>query len=365
MNIQTAKNIISAAAIADDTVILEGVHGIGKSQIVNQFATENDYHIEELFLSHNEIGDLIGIPHIVQSDGLTLTTWSVPIWLQRLRNASKNGKKCILFLDELNRAQTDVRQSAMQLVLERKIHEHELPVTSGSRTLIVAAINPADQYQVDELDTALLDRFLHVKIEPDAESWLKWARKSGINDTIIGFISEHPDRLHWLSSEGTGATPRSWAKLSNYLNNADKISNDILFQVMKGKIGTEVASQFYVFFKNYKDSIKITDIENLILKHKNSVSTIEELGSYISEKISKIEAIQKIELANQLSNKYGESDIFYLLCYLYSLEIEICISFLKSLKKNEPDVYKKLAQYDSELNNKNLFKRIIQSSDRK
>ena len=366
MDIQSTKEIIKAAALADDTVIMEGPHGIGKSNIVKQFAKEEDYHLEELFLSHQEVGDLIGIPHTIDRDGLTLTTWSMPIWLQRMHKAASQGKHSVLFLDELNRAPIDVRQSALQLVLERQIHEHFLPVVNGVRTLVVAAINPASDYQVDELDPALLDRFLHVMVEADSKAFLTWGRKNNVNQIVLDFISEFPDRLHWTPADGgIGATPRSWAKLGDFLDNVEKIPEEILFQVMKGKIGTELASQFYAFFKNYVDVIKAEDIEAIVADNKDSTETIEELADLIAEKMSKAEAIQKTEMAHQLANRnMKKDDILPFLAYMYSLEIEICVAFLKGYRKDEPELYKKLAAVDTELNDKKLFKRIVQAADK-
>ena len=366
MDIQSAKEIIKAAFLADDTVIMEGPHGIGKSNIVKQFANEDDFHLEELFLSHQEVGDLIGIPHTIEHEGLTLTTWSMPIWLQRMHKAAAQGKHSVLFLDELNRAPIDVRQSALQLVLERQIHEHALPIVNGVRTLVVAAINPASDYQVDELDPALLDRFLHVMVEADAPAFLKWGRKNNVNQTILDFISEFPDRLHWTPQDGgIGATPRSWAKLGDFLDNIDKIPEEVLFQIMKGKVGTELASQFYTFFKNYINVVKAEDIEALVNENKDTTETIEELADLIAEKMSKSEAIQKTEMAHQLANRnMKKDDILPFLAYMYSLEIEICVAFLKGYRKDHPELYKKLAQFDTELNDKNLFKRIVTASDK-
>ena len=366
MDIQTARDIIAAAALADDTVIMEGVHGIGKSQIVKQLAKEEGYHLEELFLSHQEVGDLIGIPHMKEQDGVAITTWSVPIWLQRMYKAAQEGKKCVLFLDELNRAPVDVRQSALQLVLERQIHEHKLPVINGVRTLVVAAINPADKYQVDELDPALLDRFLHITVEPDAQAWLKWARSSGVNSIVRDFIAEYPDRIHWTAADtGIGATPRSWAKLGDFMDRVHDIKEEILFQIMKGKVGTELASQFYTFYKNYVDVVKMKDIEDIVKNNKDEVATIEELAEIIREKIQRSEAIQKSELAYQLRDKYAKSkNPLVLLAYMYALEIEICVAFLKGFRKDDPDGYKKLVELDAELNGKELFKRIVKASDK-
>jgi hypothetical protein len=366
MDIQSAKEIIKAAALADDTVIMEGAHGIGKSNIVKQFASENEYHLEELFLSHQEVGDLIGIPHTLNSDGMTITTWSMPIWLQRMHKAAAQGKHSVLFLDELNRAPIDVRQSALQLVLERQIHEHFLPAVNGTRTLVVAAINPASDYQVDELDPALLDRFLHVFVEADAPAFLKWGRKNSVNNIVLDFIGEFPDRLHWTPTDGgIGATPRSWAKLGDFMDNVKEIPEEILFQVMKGKVGSELASQFYSFYKNYVDVIKAEDIEAIVEDNKDSTETIEELAELITERMAKTEAIRKTEMAHQLAQRnMKKENILPFLVYMYSLEIEICVAFLKSYRKDEPELYKKLAAVDTELNDKKLFKRIVQAADR-
>lgn len=365
MNIDSIKECIRAAMLADDTVIIEGVHGIGKSVGVKDFAQEEEYHFEPLFLSNQEVGDVIGSPDTVQVDDLKITTWSIPPWLHRINQAAAQGKKSILFLDELNRAQIDVRQSALQLVLDRRIHEHDLPVVDGCRTMVVAAINPADDYQVDELDPALLDRFLHVFAEADPKAWLKWARNNKVNQIVRDFISEHPDRLWWMPADGAdGATPRSWAKMGVYLDKVQSIPDEILFQIIKGKIGTEIGSQFYTFFKDYVDVIKMADIEKIVNDNKDEFQNIDDLASLISDKIANTEAIQKSEMAHQLADKYmDKKDILVFLAYLYSLEIEICVSFLKGYRKDEPKKYKKLAAVDTEINDKQLFKRIVRAAD--
>lgn len=367
MNISDATKILAAAKIADDCVIMEGLHGIGKSEIVAEFGINEGIHVEPLFLSNQEVGDLIGNPKTIEKDGVTITTWSIPAWLHRMNKKAEQGIESVLFLDELNRAPLDVRQSALQLILERKIHEHSLPVVNGNRTMVVAAINPADEYQVDELDPALIDRFLYINVEPDPKSWLVWARNKNINSVIRDFIAEHPDRLHWTPKDGgIGATPRSWAKLGKYIDNTKKIDEDILFQIMKGKIGTEIGSQFYTYYKNYVDVVKMEDIEKLVAKNKDSVTKIEDLAEMITELMVKTEAIQKTEMAHQLSEKYMvKKDILPFLVYLYSLEVEICVAFLKGYRNDEPEKYKKLAKIDDELNNKELFKRIVIAADKK
>lgn len=366
MDMLSARQILDAAAMVDEAVLMEGVHGIGKSQLAQQFSDDKNYHMETLFLSHQEVGDLIGIPHAIEIDGVMCTTWSVPIWLQRMRTAASEGKRCVLFLDEPNRAPLDVRQAALQLVLEGKIHEHELPRVGSEKTFIIAAINPPGDYQVDELDEALLDRFLVIKVEPDAPAWLDWARKANANIIVRDFIAEHPNRLHWTPADGgIGSSPRSWAKLGNFMEKVNLVSENIVFQFMKGKIGTEIASQFYSFFKNYVDTVKVSDIEKIVQDNKDRVDNITDIADIIADKIQDAEAVQKIELAEQLKDKSIKSnDMLVLLSYLYALEVEICVSFLQIFRKDDISGYSKLVKIDAELNNKELFKRIIQASEK-
>ena len=362
MNIISAKKIINLAIQAGDAVLMQGSHGIGKSDIAKQIAKENGYHIEVLFLSHQEVADLIGIPHIVEIDGKQITKWSVPVWLQRMYKASTEGKKCMLFLDELNRAQIDVRQSALQLVLEGQIHEHKLPIVDGQKTFIVSAVNPADDYQVDELDAALLDRFLTIDVEADAESWLKWAEANNINNIIRSFIYKNNNKLCYKVNDGKGPTPRGWAKLSEFLNLKEKVEEDILYNIIKGKIGAEIGLEFQRYYSEHINFLSVENLEEFIDEQKllNPNLTLEKLGEKIKEftKEKETEVIRKKEIANQMIKKYGLNDNFYLLAFLYSFELETLHSSLLEFKDNFSDEYSHLAKTDDDLNSKKLFLKI-------
>jgi MoxR-like ATPase len=82
------KKILKVAQLSNNAVLLRGKHGIGKSQQIKQYAKENNYHLEELFLSHQEIGDLIGIPTTKEINGELATVWTKPIWLERMYEAN-------------------------------------------------------------------------------------------------------------------------------------------------------------------------------------------------------------------------------------------------------------------------------------
>lgn len=364
--IKIAYDVLKVAFMAEDAVLLEGPHGIGKSQIVEQFSNDNKMHMFPLFLSTQETGDLIGIPNDTVIEGEVVTTWSKPTWLKEMELMAAKGIHCVLFLDELNRAPLDVRQSALQLVLEGKIHEHQLPVVNGVKTLVVSAINPADDYQVQELDPALLDRFLCLTLKADSVEWLEWARNNNVIQAVRDFVAEFPDRLHYTPNEGKGPTPRAWAKLSALLQNAKdlNVAKNVLFDIIVGRLGNEVGAQFYGYYENYTEVIKADDIEDYIVSIDDESTHIEKLGEMTKEQFHSVEAIRKHEICNELAERHiGNETGKIALVYIYSLEMEIKIAFLKGFRDANPEKYAALAELDFKHNNKELFRQVVKASE--
>jgi hypothetical protein len=372
MLISEIKPMIQACHQADDCLLISGVHGIGKSQIAEQWANENNIHMETLFLSHQEVGDLVGMPRTMERDGEIITMWTKPIWLQRLEQASENGKETAIFLDELNRAPLDVLQSALQLVLERQIHQHKLPITSGRRTTIISAVNPPELYMTSEMDPALLDRFCFVDVEVDVEGWLKYGREKKINQMVLDFIIENPTRLHFMPEEGSdekvSASPRSWEKLAALVNTFPSIPESIHYSLIKGKVGSAVGAQFYQFMLNYAKVVKIEDIEKVANQSWKKTKDIEKVAIFVKELTEKMEAIGKNEMTHTLAAKYLVKDATTESCIpvlgmLYSLEIETLASVLKELSKGTEEQIQQFQTLTKVDFNKEIFKKITKKTD--
>jgi len=365
MNISNVQPILKSAKIADDSVIMEGNHGIGKSAVVKQYCDENDYFYTVLFLSHQEVGDLIGIPTV--KDGIQY--WSVPSWLERMNEEAKKGKHCVLFLDELNRAQADVLAASLQLVLERQIHEHHLPSVDGVRTQVIACTNPANggmNYQVQSLDPALLDRFLLLEVEHDPESWLVWAKENNVNKIVRDFIRDNQTKLYFIpeKEDSVGATPRSWAKLADYIDSFEFLSENNIINIIRGKIGSELGSEFLLFYKNYKNNITTDDIEKFVKEANKTEDDIEILGEKLKDYLEDLENITKMEHANTFYKKYDKQilsedsktkDLVVIFSFLYSLEIETLTAFLKDQRGKDA---RKFFKFMSKDNNRNLARKI-------
>ena len=425
MTIQEAKLFIMAGDLANKAPLIQGLHGIGKSEIIRQYAADNNLHDETLILSLMDTGDLLGLPRTIEVGGTLTTAWAAPDWYNRVVNAAFpvtvkfedlifkdenlqaymveridttsiinraeinaaycdytgkvadmlhiitqdqvvycKAKRSVVFLDEFNRAPVDILNASLQLVLDKRLHSHVLPIVDGKPTFVVAAINPADgDYTVNTFDPALLDRFMHGTVEPDAQAWLNdYARPRDLAPVVRDFIAEHPKKIHFTPVDGgVGATPRSWTALAEVIANIDKIPHEIQFQVFKGCIGTELASQFLSFFNNYSKAVKMEDVEKLVVTKAKRTKDVEKLGTHVHKLVKDQEAMQKTELAENLFTKYinkDANDALPLIAFLYALDLEILNSFLKAKKEGSVDDYMKLAALDGTLNNKGLFKKV-------
>lgn len=209
------------------SVLIVGTMGMGKSQIVKQVADELKVGFIDLRLAQQEPGDLIGIPY--QKEGRTY--WAKPSWFP------EEGTKGVLFLDEINRAPSDVRQAVFQLVLDKKMHTHTLPVG----WVIISAMNPSNgTYQVEDLDPAMIRRFSTVVLEPDTEAWLKWADKNNIDKCLVSFINAHNDMLCIQEEVQIETKPSADGyRMLSVIIGASVIPEGCEAEIYKGLIGKE------------------------------------------------------------------------------------------------------------------------------
>ena len=232
---------------SSQNILLVGRHGIGKSEILTDHFENKGMKVIPLFLGQMaDPGDLIGLPHF--NAETHHTEYYPPYWFPL-----DDDKPIVLFLDELNRARPELMQSVMDLALNRKLAGKKLP--EGSQ--VIAAVNAGDEYQVEELDPALVSRFNVYFFNPSAADWISWAEKNDLDDRIINFIEEKPDFLDGkgMSDEEYDnclfKTPdrRAWKKVSDVIKAIPKLQEKHV-KFLSGIIGKEAAISFIQYSMN-------------------------------------------------------------------------------------------------------------------
>ena len=273
INISELKETLESTP-STQNIMLVGKHGIGKSEILTGYFNSKGMKVVTLFLGQMaDPGDIIGLPSRVEkqnSDGnvTSLTDFTPPYWFPQ------DGKPIVLFLDELNRARPEILQTVMDLTLNRKLAGKTLP--EGS--YVISAVNDGDEYQLTDLDPALVSRFNIYEFRPTVEEWLNWAAGQGLDERVINFIQDNPT---WLDSDSSGkkrdyqgleksADRRAWKKVSDIMLKVSVI-NDIHKRIIAGIVGAGAAA---AFIRSVQQHNVITG-KDLLLKYDKTMKTVE------------------------------------------------------------------------------------------
>lgn len=368
MKISEILPMLTSVKKAGLALAITGDAGIGKSAVVKQYAKMNNMHIEDLRLGNQEIGDLIGMPHNVERDGVVVEEWSTPSWLHRMNKAAEEGKECILFLDEFNRPQPDVEAATLQLVLDRQIHQHKLPVVNGVKTLVVAAMNPSDEdggrlsYNVKSLDPAVSDRLIQIEMDADAEEWIAHAKEKKLSPVVIDFIIDNPEFIYNVPETGRISTPRSLEGLCHLVEQfTPGYLEPFESALITGQIGESLASRFTPFYLDYKSMLSTEDIikmTNDMYKEAKTTKAAGELFSkymqdenmdvlFITEKAKDIASlVLRPNIDAKSVTEQDKTDAIPLLVLLWGLPLETLSGVLHSLKSEKPELYETLAEVE-------------------
>ena len=269
INISELKKTLELTP-STQSIMLVGKHGIGKSEILTNYFKSKGLKVVTLFLGQMaDPGDIIGIPSKVEKldaegKATSRTDFTPPYWFPQ------DGQPIVLFLDELNRARPEILQTVMDLTLNRKLAGKALP--EGS--YVISAVNDGDEYQLTDLDPALVSRFNIYEFKPTVEEWLNWAVSEGLDERVTNFIQDNPTWLDGDSSEYKGldksADRRAWKHVSDIMLKVDVIK-DIHKRIIAGIVGVGAAA---AFIQSAQQHNVITG-KDLLLKYDKTIKTVE------------------------------------------------------------------------------------------
>ena len=177
---------------AEIAVLMRGPTGVGKSHLAKAVAKHLSLPFIDVRGSTMDESKVTGIPDFEVSKELGVSTFVLPSWFVRACR-----EPVVLMLDELNRSMPQVMQAFFQVVLDRELGNdaNGNPMKLHPDTRVLAAVNWGSEYDVNDMDPALLRRFWVVDLEPTTKDWLVWAEKSGIDPVTIDFIRQNPVHL--------------------------------------------------------------------------------------------------------------------------------------------------------------------------
>ena len=213
------------------STMIWGPPGIGKSSIVAQTAARHKIGFIDLRLSQLAPTDLRGLPVADQIN--KVSSWLPPEFLPR----SGDG---ILFLDEINLAPPTMQGMAQQLILDRRVGSYEVP---DGWFIWAAGNRKEDRATVFDMPAPLANRFIHVDVTPDLESFKEYALENNTQEEIIAFVGFRPNLLHKMESQQPAwPSPRSWMMASKLMHAGLSLAP---------AIGAPTATEFNAFCQIY------------------------------------------------------------------------------------------------------------------
>ena len=234
-----AKAAILRCFTKQRPLFLWGPPGIGKSELVEGITNDMGGLMIDLRLAQMDPTDIRGIPYFNKDKGVM--DWAPPIDLPDEELASQYPI-VVLFLDEMNSAAPSVQAVAYQLILNRRVGKYKLP---DNVVMVAAGNRDGDKGVSYRMPSPLANRFVHLEMRVDFDSWLQWATENRINKDVIGYISFAKNDLYDFdpkSSSRSFATPRSWTFVSELLD--DGMADSTTTDIVAGTIGEGTAVKF-------------------------------------------------------------------------------------------------------------------------
>ena len=322
-------------------ILLRGRHGVGKSEVVYQIADDLKLPVVERRASQMTEGDLLGMPspEQIEVNGERASVFRPFEWFLRACT-----EPVCLFLDEVDRATTEVRQGIFELTDSRKLAGWTL----HDDTIVIAAVNGGDhgsQYQVNEMDPAELDRYTVFDIEPTIEDWLDWA-KTKVHVIVWDFINQNRVQLeHNDDFEPNKVYPsrRSWKRLNDCLETALLLEPDadqtIFFTLTQSFCGLEAAVSFLDFVKTYERQVTWEQVVN--------EGKVEKVNDFDINAHAAL--VEKIEASGVLDSEMNDSQIENLAEYFKILPAEIAMKLWSTVGKGAGENKNNIVSFHSRI----------------
>ncbi|MEM1218335.1 MAG: AAA family ATPase [Bacteroidota bacterium] len=216
-----------------------GEPGLGKTQIVESFARSRGWAFTYLAPAQfEEMGDLTGMPQIhVMGDGQQTTKLVPPAWVPREPGPG------LLLIDDVNRADERILRGMMQLLQRKQLGDWSLP----KGWIIALTANPdREDFSVTHMDSALLDRMLHVELQFDLSAWQDWAVQEGLDARGILFTRFYP---HFFDLDIV--TPRSFTQFLQVIKSIPtwQEKESLLFSIGGGLLGEQGVATFLEYLR--------------------------------------------------------------------------------------------------------------------
>lgn len=221
-------------------LMLWGPPGVGKSALFRELCAELGVGFIDVRLAQREPVDMRGLP---------VPRENAVHWLPSAEWPREPKSRGIILFDELTAADRTLQVAAYEFILDRRLGDlYQVPegwyiCAAGNRT--------RDRAVAGTLSSALANRFCHIEVGADLETWVRWAQAQRLHPDVIAFLRFRPGLLFAMDGdlERGWPTPRSWERVALELRLAEEseLEPALLEMLIHGLVGQGAAVEFRAF----------------------------------------------------------------------------------------------------------------------
>lgn len=261
-----AAHAIQLALFANIPVALWGAPGTGKTSLLRSIAHKMGWPLYTTTAAIHDPADFAGMSFL-SGGTLTAHTMRAPLeWAVTLAGeAVKHEGNGLVFFDDVGFAPLQVQNALLQIVLERRVDQFQLP--AGVRCAV--ALDPiATVPDASALTAPLANRMTHLAWVPEASWWLAGFRSEWSLDLdpfprdwerclpaarqrVADFIERRPELLNFEPGDpdaqsGPWPSGRTWDMLSRLLAACDAIGSrtDVRWLLATGAVGRDAGGDY-------------------------------------------------------------------------------------------------------------------------
>lgn len=316
---------------------LEGLPGVGKTQIVSQIAKELDIGYVNFSITHHTRNSLLGLPVIKDlEDGGKYTEFTISEIIAAVyREVEKGHEEGVLLLDEFTCISDTILPTMLAFLQTKNIGKYALP----KGWIVVLCGNPPEYNRsARRFDPAITDRMRKLEIDFSAKAFMDYGKEKGFHSIVMDYLKTHPSNIYVCNMNKKGSdelvTCRGWENLSDnlkaYETMGECIDENFVMQFIKsGKISYDFCKYYSLCTAGCKEKdieaiMSGVNLKQYIAEWKEKEfafcwNVVELLGRSIE---AKLERTKNMDIANQgityvfqliagLSNKSALEEKFY------------------------------------------------------
>ena len=257
-------------AIRQRPVLLMGPPGIGKTQIMEQIASECGIGLVSYTITHHTRQSAVGLPMIkteeFEGKEYSVTEYTMSEIIAGVYKAVKEQghREGILFIDEINCVSETLIPTMLQFLQCKTFGNQKVP----EGWIIVAAGNPPEfNRSVREFDMVTYDRLRVINIDADLEVWREYAKEREIHNAILSYLDIRPQNFYRVEADVDGlkfVTARGWEDMSSlmyvYEELGISINAGVVGEFLHNEDIAEDFAAYYDLYNKYRDDYGINNI---------------------------------------------------------------------------------------------------------